>query len=129
MHEFSLVQGLFKRAGEIAAKKGARRVLKITMEIGPFSGVVIDSFVFAFDVLKKDFEPFCNCELEIRQSRPSFYCPRCKKEVDISGIDENDGNVFDGLSPFMARTCPLCKEALLSPRGSDEILILQMEME
>ncbi len=129
MHEFSLVQGLLKRAEEIASKKDARRVLKITMEIGPFSGVVIDSFVFAFDVLKKDLEVFCDCELEIRQPRPSFYCPRCKKEVDISGIDENDGDVFDGLSPFIARTCPLCKEAILSPRGSDEILILQMEME
>ena len=129
MHEFSLVQGLFKRAGEIAAKKGAGRVLKITMEIGPFSGVVIDSFVFAFDVLKRDLDPFCDCELEIKRPRPSFYCPRCKKEVDISGIDENEGGIFDNLSPFIARTCPLCREALLSPRGSDGILILQMEME
>ena len=129
MHEFSLVQGLFKRAGEIAVKKGARRVLKITMEIGPFSGVVIDSFVFAFDVLKKDLEVFCDCELEIRQSKPSFYCPQCQKEVELFGSDEKEGDFLNNLSSFMAMTCPLCKEALLSPRGSDEILILQMEME
>ncbi len=129
MHEFSLVQGLLKRAEEIASKKDARRVLKITMEIGPFSGVVIDSFVFAFDVLKKDLEVFCDCELEIRQPRPSFYCPQCKKEVELFGTNEKERNFLNNLSSFIARTCPLCKEAILSPRGSDEILILQMEME
>ena len=54
MHEMSLVQGLFQQLYRIARENNANKVLRLTMSVGPLSGVAIESFQFGFDILTKE---------------------------------------------------------------------------
>ncbi|CAG0905515.1 unnamed protein product, partial [Cyprideis torosa] len=54
MHEISLVQGLFDQLEDLARQHKMTKVVKITMDIGPLSGVVVDSFRFGFMVLARE---------------------------------------------------------------------------
>jgi len=51
MHEISLVQAMLQQLSDLAYQNNASKVLKITMEIGVNSGVVVDSFRFGFDIM------------------------------------------------------------------------------
>ena len=53
MHEMSLAQGLIEELSALASKNKALRIVQVRVVLGPFSGVVADSFSFGFNVLKK----------------------------------------------------------------------------
>ena len=53
MHEMSLAQGLIEELSVLASKNKALRIVQVRVVLGPFSGVVADSFSFGFNVLKK----------------------------------------------------------------------------
>ncbi len=54
MHELSLAQGLLDQLQELAVTHGAEKILQVRVNIGRASGIVVDSFVFGFDAIKKD---------------------------------------------------------------------------
>ena len=54
MHEMSLAQGMIRQVLALAQKHQAGRIASITVLLGPFSGVVAESFAFGFEVLKKE---------------------------------------------------------------------------
>ena len=54
MHELSLAHSLIDQILDLAAEHQASRVLRVRVTLGPFSGVVRDSFEFGFNVLKKE---------------------------------------------------------------------------
>ena len=51
MHELSLVQGLLSQLQTLAQQHSAISISRVRVEVGPFAGIVIDSFQFAFDIL------------------------------------------------------------------------------
>ena len=53
MHELGIVVKVLEQVDEAAAKHGARKVLKVTMETGEVSGIVPSLFKDAFDWAKK----------------------------------------------------------------------------
>lgn len=51
MHEFSLAQGLHNQLLDLASEHQVTKVLKAEVSVGDGSGVVVESFVFGFNVL------------------------------------------------------------------------------
>ncbi len=115
MHEISLVQGMLSQLTELADNNGATKVIKITMEIGPLSGVVIDSFTFGFDILSAENDLTSGAELVINVPPVAYGCTKCNHSVQTTG-DRPDA-------------CPQCGELFLIPEGGDDIILQQVEME
>ncbi|MBC8208173.1 MAG: hydrogenase maturation nickel metallochaperone HypA [Desulfobulbaceae bacterium] len=116
MHEFSLVQGLMGQLETLAAENGAERILLVTMEIGPFSGVVVDSFRFGFEALAPLTPLTRNARLIVLQLPQRYGCRDCDNEQDMDG----DARPED---------CPCCGSREIFPLGADDVVLRQVEME
>ncbi|MFH1784605.1 MAG: hydrogenase maturation nickel metallochaperone HypA [bacterium] len=53
MHETHLIEPIIKGISEHAGKEGAKRVSKVRLKVGSFTGVKEDSFTETFNVLAK----------------------------------------------------------------------------
>ena len=115
MHELSLVQGLLRQLADLAGKHGATSVSRVKVEVGPLSGIVVDSFCFGFEVLAAEEALTRRAELEIVVPPMQYKCCHC----DNSLIAEMT----------MPEICPRCGTTLLVPEGGDGIVLLQVEME
>jgi hydrogenase nickel insertion protein HypA len=115
MHEISLVQGLIQQLHTIARENNTTRILKITMGVGPLSGVVIESFQFGFDILSKEDDLVRGAELVIDIPEVTYRCSSCGNE-----------QVTDGPKP---EECPECTERLLIAEGGQDLILQQVEME
>ncbi len=54
MHEFSLAQGLHNQLLDLAREHQVAKVLKAEVCVGVNAGIVVESFVFGFNVLAED---------------------------------------------------------------------------
>jgi hydrogenase nickel incorporation protein HypA/HybF len=115
MHEISLVQAMMQQLNDLAAENMATKVLKITMEIGPLSGVVIDSFRFGFDVLSANDTLIQGAELEIVTLPVTYRCTQC------GHIEETAESKPD--------SCSQCQEVFLVAEGGNDLILRQVEME
>jgi hydrogenase nickel incorporation protein HypA/HybF len=92
MHEVGIMENTLAMALNRAAEEGAQRIHRLTMRIGPLSGVVPEALEFAFDVLRRgtiaeeatlavEHVPiicFCaTCRLEFQPDDLYCECPRC----------------------------------------------------
>lgn len=114
MHEISLVQGLFDQLQELATANGATKIESVTMEIGPLSGVVIDSFQFGFDILSAESDLLKGAQLIINTPEVGYKCTECGHIHITSGVRPDE--------------CPECKDLLLIPDGGDDLILRQIEM-
>jgi hydrogenase nickel incorporation protein HypA/HybF len=114
MHEVSLVQAMLQQLSDLAAQNNASRVLKITLEIGPLSGVVVDSFRFGFEVLSGNDDLVRDAELIVITPPVDYRCTQC-------GHTER--------TVTKPEYCPQCKEVFLIPQGGDGLILQQVEME
>lgn len=115
MHEMSLVQGLFQQLGDLAATHNMKKVLKVTMEIGPLSGVVADSFIFGFEALAPHEPLVRDAELIIEIPEVTWTCPTCSHTLRNTGE--------------RPARCEQCDEVFLVPSGGDDLILKQVEME
>lgn len=115
MHEISLVQGLIQQLHTIARDNGTTKVLKITLAVGPLSGVVIDSFQFGFDILSKEDDLVQGAELVIDIPEVTYRCSSCSKEMVTNGDRPEE--------------CLVCHERLLIAEGGQDLILQQVEME
>lgn len=115
MHEISLVQGLFQQISELAAENSAEKVHSVTMEIGPFCGVVVDSFTFGFDILSADDDLLRGAKLIIVSPPVTYTCSECQHVETI----ETD----------ILEACPKCDETFLTTTGGEDLILRQVEME
>lgn len=115
MHEISLVQGLFQQLADLAEQNQATKVITVTMQIGPLSGVVIDSFRFGFEVLAAENEMMKDAVLEIETSFVSYRCTKCNSVQETSGERPDK--------------CNTCDEIFLLAEGGDELILQRVEME
>lgn len=114
MHEMSLVQGLLNQLHDLAREHNKTKVISVCMEIGPFSGVVIDSFQFGFDILSEE-DPLTSSASLIIETPPATYrCGGCGAKI---------------VKDPKPAACPTCSEPLLSPEGGDDIILRQVQME
>ena len=115
MHEMSLVQGLLQQLHDIAGQHNTSRVLKVTMVIGPLSGVVVDSFKFGFDILTKDDALVKDAELEIIIPEVSYRCSNCQNLQKTAGERPHQ--------------CSACGDTLLIAEEGNDLILQQVEME
>lgn len=115
MHEISLVQGLLDQLHDIAGQHQTSRVLKVTMVIGPLSGVVVDSFQFGFDILSKGDDLVKDAELEIVVPEVSYRCSNCGSTRKTAGE--------------RPQQCDKCDDTLLIAEEGDDLILQQVEME
>jgi hydrogenase nickel insertion protein HypA len=115
MHEISLVQGLIEQLRGLAAENKASKIISVTMEIGPLSGVVVDSFRFGFEILVAEDDLISGAQLIIEIPQVRYTCTGCGKFLVTAG-ERPDG-------------CPACSELLLIPQGGDDLILRQVEME
>lgn len=115
MHEISLVQGLFQQLADLARQNNMTKVVTVTMQIGPLSGVVADSFQFGFDILSAEDELVRGAELVINTTAVTYRCSKC-------------GATTEGTAD-RPESCTECKEVFLIAEGGDELILQKVEME
>ena len=115
MHELSLVQTLMDQLEQLATQHGATEIHLVKMEIGPLSGVVVDSFEFGFEALKKENPLTQQATLEVTIPTVAYRC------LDCHSLTE----------PLKHRPqyCPHCQQQNLYPEGGDQLILAQVEME
>jgi len=115
MHEISLVQGLFQQLCELAKENNSNRIISVTMEIGPLSGIVVDSFRFGFDVLSAEDDLVRGAELIIEIPAATYTCTNC-------GFEETT-------SDSRPDKCRKCGDLFLIPTGGEDLILRRIEME
>ena len=115
MHEISLVQNLFHQLAELAEQNKMNKVVSVTMQIGPLSGVVIDSFQFGFDILSKDDDLIRGAQLIINTTAVTYRCSTCGATQQSSSAKPEE--------------CSVCGEQFLFAEGGDELILQKVEME
>lgn len=128
MHEMSLAQSLIEQILTLAEEHGAQRVNRVVVTLGPFSGVVRDSFEFGFNILKQDQQPLHETLLVLESPDPEYVCLDCQKRAVIPFPQQSERLELArcGLS---AKKCPWCGSNRLSPKGGTELILNQLEME
>ena len=115
MHEMSLVQGLLRQLHDIAGQHKTSRILKVTMVIGPLSGVVVDSFKFGFDILTREDALVKDAKLEIVIPEVVYRCSNCQNVQKTAGE-----------RPYQ---CTVCGDTLLIAEDGNDLILQQVEME
>jgi len=111
MHEYSLISALLDRvAAEAKAHDGAV-VHHLKVQIGELSGVEVDLFESAYEMLRES--TICaGADLEVIPVKARWVCPRCERAI-------TSGEIL---------RCPDCNlPARLA--GGDEIVLERIEME
>jgi len=80
MHEVGIMEHTLAIALRRAADEGADRIRRLTMRIGPLSGVVPEALEFAFDVLARGTIAE-GAELQVERVPIICYCPTCRREI------------------------------------------------
>ena len=115
MHEISLVQGLFGQLADLARQNSMTKVVSVTMQIGPLSGVVADSFRFGFEILSAEDELVRGADLIINTTAVTYRCSQCG--TTIQSFTERP------------ESCTECDELFLIAEGGDELILEKVEME
>lgn len=115
MHEISLVQGLLHQLKELAKEHKSSKIISVTMEIGPLSGVVIDSFRFGFDILSVDDDLVRGAKLIVEIPPVTYTCTECGHKETTIGKKPDE--------------CLKCRELFLIQEGGEELMLRQVEME
>lgn len=115
MHEISLVQGLFQQIADLAAENNATKVHSVTMEIGPFCGVVVDSFQFGFDILSADDDLLRGAQLIVKSPEVKYTCTEC------GHVETVEGETLE--------VCSKCGDTFLITEGGEDLILRQVEME
>ncbi len=115
MHEASLAVGMLEKITEIAKKENAKKVLKVRVKIGKLSGVVVDSFKFAFDATKKEFLFTENAVLEIEEVPAVYRCFDCGKK-------------FETETAYFPE-CPECKSLNVTILSGEELQVVDLEID
>lgn len=80
MHEFSICRGLLDQVDRIAAAHGARRVARVTLRIGPLSGVETALLERAFAAARAGTVA-ATAELDIETAEVRVRCRACASET------------------------------------------------
>lgn len=54
MHEFSLAQGLHGQLLDLLRQHQATKILSVEIAVGGAAGIVVDSFLFGFNILAEE---------------------------------------------------------------------------
>lgn len=128
MHELSLAQSLLDQLLDLTREHQTERITRVSVTIGPFSGIVRDSFEFGFNTLKLSLAAVRDAELTVETPDPVYLCLDCGKVSAIPFALPGD-RPESLLSSHFPKKCPWCCLSRLSPKGGTELILNQVEME
>lgn len=95
-----------------AAEEGAQRIHRLTMRIGPLSGVVPEALEFAFDVLAQGTIAE-GAKLEVERVPIRCYCPTCRLEFQPEDF------LYE---------CPRCHDSRVEVHAGRELELASLEV-
>ncbi len=101
---------------KLAAEHEAKRILRVHVEIGRFSGVVADSFSFGFTALAPLAPLTRDAKLVIMSPTLQYGCRVCDQRTVKTGDAQPEH-------------CPCCGSQDFFSLGDDDIILQQVEME
>lgn len=113
MHELSLASEVITIAAFEAGKNNASLVSEITIEAGVFSGVEIEAFRAALEIVAKD-TVLSEASLNIIRINGQGYCNKCDREFEMD--DRID-------------TCPVCNSFPAEIRRGYEFRVVSIVVE
>ncbi len=128
MHEMSLAQSLIEQLLALAEEHEATQVTRVVVTLGPFSGIVRDSFEFGFGILKESERIIAQAQLDIEAPDPEYVCLDCEK-VSVIPFPAQSERLEVARFGLSAKKCPWCDSPRLSPKGGTELILNQVEME
>ena len=114
MHEFSIIENIFKAIEKVANEKGLTRIHKVKLQVGLLRQIEPRTLQFAFDTVSKgtflenaildvDTVPiimYCNnCTATFEVKEQAYICPDCEgmdlkllkgKEIILESIEGDD---------------------------------------
>ncbi len=87
MHELSIANSLLELATEHAQEAGADRIKAIHLRIGALACVHRSALQYSFELITKD-TMLEGASLHIVDVPVMIYCPDCKTEVELPGIQK-----------------------------------------
>ena len=115
MHETSIAMGLLDSLNQMAEREKAKKVLKVRVKIGKISGIVVDSFVFAFNALKEQYPKLSSAELYVEETPIRYRCKECGEEFEVESV-------------FFPE-CPKCGSVNLELLSGEELEVVDAEIE
>ena len=82
MHEFSLAKQIVETVEEEAKKREASKVLSIEIEVGTFSGVVLEALDFALQEARKN-SVLETAEIKLTEVQAKAICKRCNHAFEL----------------------------------------------
>ncbi|MEO2082505.1 MAG: hydrogenase maturation nickel metallochaperone HypA [Desulfurobacteriaceae bacterium] len=115
MHETSIAVGFLNSLSRMADREGAKKVVKVRVRIGKLSGIVVDSFKFAFDSLKGEYPKLKETQLLIEEVPVRYRCNDCGAEFEVETVYFPE--------------CPNCSSINLTLISGEELEVIDAEIE
>lgn len=114
MHEVSIVEALVEQVESEVQRAGhTGRVVRLNVSVGRLSGVNVDSFRFAFEMIAPD-TLLAEARLEI--DVPPAHC-RCSACGALTAIDD------------LVAQCPACGRPEITFEGGRDLMLQSIELE
>jgi hydrogenase nickel incorporation protein HypA/HybF len=113
MHEVAIMEEAVKMAVDAARSAGGKRVLRLQLRVGRFSGVVPEAMRFAFEIVCHETIA-AGATLEIESVPAACWCPMCRVEFDCSDL---------------VCMCPVCRGVSSDLRRGRELEIAAVDVE
>jgi len=113
MHELAVCQALLERVEAIAAARGARAVNRVTVRVGPLSGVEPQLLASAFSVARAGTRAAA-ARLELEHGAVRVACSACGAESE---------------APPSCLLCAACGSYRTRVIAGDELLLASLELE
>ncbi len=113
MHELYIAESIHRLASEQAAAAGATRIIRLDLEVGALSGVVVESLEFCFPAVAKG-GPAEGAELVIERVPGKAQCGACGQDYDV-------GSYLD--------PCPSCEVRAPQVTSGQQLELRSIEVE
>ncbi len=113
MHETGIAMEVLRLARETAEREGARRIVRLKVVVGRWSGVEPETLRFALETLREgEMLGAAAVEIEVREAE--FECSGCGTRFGACGY-------FD--------PCPRCGQEGAEMVAGDELLLAELDVE
>ena len=114
MHEISVMTQVVETVARVARENGAKRVLKVNLQVGELTFLAEEQMRFAFDVLKTEAHIMGTAEVTIETVRARGVCAACGYSGETKVQEEPE---FHFNLPTI--DCPRCGQRLELTDGRD----------
>ncbi|MFX0099571.1 MAG: hydrogenase maturation nickel metallochaperone HypA [Candidatus Hodarchaeota archaeon] len=130
MHEFSFASHIAEVIMKSVEKNNVDKVLEVTVEIGEFTMIIPQYLSHCYDIVKKNFSPLEDSEMDIVQVPGKVKCLECGEitEITFKKEEKEDTGPSIALSNPGFFTCSKCESTNTRIVGGKEALVKSMKV-